>query len=178
MVIETEGKPNEPQAREATNILLQGAKLLKKPDRKLQDFFKACKTFAILLIVGLVLNILLFVLGDVDLDMIMCAAVWVCAAICMILFRGSVYRIYRDLLKREGKVVITFDPEKIDYDAGDQRYTIFWNKISFFREFQEEVAILPTEMTGVLILINMEYKDQIKAFLKENNLNIKYIERK
>ena len=75
------------------------------------------------------------------------------------------------------KNIIKFDNEKIvDEVVGDKVVTLYWNTLLCVRKFNEYVFFIQKDITGMFITIDSKHFDEIKNYIRENNINVNIVE--
>lgn len=176
MVIESDGKMTKAQAKEIANVSVQGRSLMKKPEAKLKDFFRFCKGAAAFCVLVLLAFGFMVARGKGDALIYICLGMTVVTLTMVFSVYYSVNKIYKTLLSREGKVTVTLDAEGVEYDDhGSRKIKQNWNAISFVRQCREMIYFMPTDVTGMLVCVSVEYAQGVKEFLKDGDIKVKTV---
>jgi len=176
LVIETGSKMTKSQASEVTNILFQTKGLLKKPENKLQDYFKFCpRIIAMAAALGVFFGCLI-ISGQKDVLSYVCVSVMALVIIAYAFMFRSLLKYRKKLLSKDDKVTITFDEEGVEYDNhNDKKMKAYYDGVSFVRGFTEVTGIFPKELTGILICFNKKELDRVEAYLRANDIGVRII---
>ena len=175
MVIELQGKMSKEEATEVVNVCLQVGKLLKKPERKLMEMFRASIIFSLVGIFLVVLEVCDIMRGKAGPLDYLCLGVALVATIMLM----NIYRIAckrrKELLGRETKITLEFTEEGLGYEESDKKIKVTWDSFAFIRKFSRCICFMPKDMSGIIILVKNTYEGQIREYLQSTGINIHLI---
>ena len=190
MIIEDDSVISKRKARELTNVLTNIKAYLKNPKAKYLDGVSSMKKWIALFIVMFLLMVCSNIVLDLEIakDFKQREIITYCTNALIIsfavgififlLFLNSWTKIYKKILKTEDKKnIIKFDNEKIvDEVVGDKVVTLYWNTLLCVRKFNEYVFFIQKDITGMFITIDSKHFDEIKNYIRENNINVNIVE--
>ena len=167
------------RANEITNVVMQGAKLLKNPEAKPMNFFNYCIFGMIFAIVaGVSFSVLIAIGRGTALTYIGLSVMAILLVISISVYR-TVSRFRNNLLNKDRNVLIVIDEDGIDYDDHEKlKLKTPWTGISFIREFNECLCFFPTDMTGIVICVDRKETEGVAACLKELGIGTRMIRNK
>lgn len=176
--IEVREKGTKAFYKEVVCVIAQYLRLMKKPDRKLQDTFKMLRTYLTICTVLLVIVLAMAIAWGMDALSIAAIALMV-AAIALSgiqLYRFS--NMVKAYLGDPRASLITLDPSGVELDKeGAQVIRVAWDEVAFVRVFDESVCFFAKGVRGLVIAVNRSREQEILAYLKDNRINVRLIER-
>ncbi|HAH18749.1 MAG TPA: hypothetical protein DCL29_07070 [Eubacterium sp.] len=181
MIIETTEILDKDLAREESNILVDMSRYVKNPKTQYKDY----KSFALK---GIILVILLMITVNVIFNECIDNPDLFYVQLTMIVLLGGAFIIlellwisankaYKGLVGKEIKLKYVFDKEKVECDViGENKVTLYWNSVNYIKTFDKVFCIIPKDMTGIALFMEMKYFEQVKQFIKENNINVNTVE--
>ena len=179
MIIETIEKIDKEFAIEQTNVVFYTKRYIKNPKEKYKDwksfsFYGMIIVFWIAVIVNVIWDTYIKTKGisydimKTIIGAILFFFIFIWLFCCML---------YKRNLGKEMKVKYTFNEERIDCDIiGDKSVAIYWNSMSCIKAFNNTFCFIPKETSGFIIFMEMKYFNQVKQFVKENNINVNIVE--
>lgn len=177
MRIEINEPGSEAFYRETVNAVSQYRALLKKPTRKLKDYFKTMRVNAA---VCLALLALLAALTALDgADTLRLAAIVLLAVELLLCgaYLFSLNKLFKALLNDRRPSVLTLDGEGVELDkAGAQRVRASWENIAFVRVFRESVCFFTKDSSGFVLSVARRYEREVLAYLREQRSDVTLME--
>lgn len=174
MRIEISEPGSEAFYRDVVNVLGQHRRLLKKPEAKLHDQFRALKRNAILCGVILALNLAMALAWGADTLTWVAAALMVVVLVLNTAFLIQYCRLLRGLMARDGTAVLTIDESGVELDRpGVQRAYLDWSTVAFVRVFERCLCFVPKEAGGLLVSVDHRYASQVLEALRRCAPNVK-----
>ena len=176
MRLEIKEKGSDAFYREVVNIVMQYRRILKNHAYKIKDCFKYYRILLAVCAVALVLLILSAVfLGPKTVDIVLIVLVLFEIILCAVYLR-NLNRYYKTIKEDPRTSVVTFDENGVELNKSDaQVLRIAWSSVAVVRSLPESVEIISGEMMGAVIAINKDYREQILAWLKENQPQVEVI---
>jgi|GEM_PF-1022365 len=167
MTIEINEKGSPEFYKETVNVVTQYRYLIKKPRRRLRDYFRQ------LLYAGLLCCALLALLAVLTAaagpDALANAAMGVmvfCAVLCFA-FLFNMKKLLRRMLADERPSVLTLDENGVELRKGSsQTVRIGWSNVAFVRVFKESVCFFSSDPSGFVISVTRRYDERIASFLR------------
>lgn len=167
MRIEINEPGSEAFYREVVNVSGQHRRLMRKPEAKLRDHFRALRVNIILCAVFLALNLVMALTWGAD------TLSWVAGVLmvfCIALNGGFLmqyHRLLRALMARDGAAVLTVDESGVELDReGVQKVRLDWSTVAFVRVFQESLCFVPREAGSLLVAVDRKYAAQVLEELR------------
>ena len=178
MVIETNRELTPAEAKEITSVMVHIRQLLKNPTKKVPSIFRFCLFGAVFCALAILFFTFFLCRGDRDALTLTGIMISVIAVAFLIVFYSGVNKTYRSLLSRGNEhVIMTLDEKGIDYEVvGNRRFQSSWENISFIRAFPEMIYLFPKDITGMLFSVEKARLEELKSFLKENQIDFEIIE--
>ena len=166
MVIETNRELTAEEAKEITSVMVHARQLLRKPDKKVPGIFRFCYMGAAFC----ALAVLFFTYFLIMISVI--------AIVFLVVFYLGVNKTYRTLLSHGSEhVIVTLDEKGIDYEVvGNRRFQSSWENIAFLRVLDQMIYLMPKDITGMLFSFEKKHLEELKNFLKENQIDLRIIE--
>ncbi|MBR3508392.1 MAG: hypothetical protein IKO03_06475 [Lachnospiraceae bacterium] len=178
MIIETNRSLTEAEAKEITTVIMNARQLIKNPTKKISSIFRFCRRGAIFCALGLLFFSYFLIRGDRDALTLTGTLITIVAVIFLAVFYSGVRKTYRTFLSRgDEHVIMNLDEKGIDYEVvGNRRYQSSWENVAFIRVFQEMIYMMPKDITGMIFSVEKKYLEELKSFLKENQILVQVIE--
>ena len=178
MIIETNRSLTEAEAKEITTVMMNARQLIKNPTKKISSVFRFCLMGAIFCVAGLLFFSYFLIRGDRDALTLTGTLITIVAMVFLAVFYSGIRKTYRTLLSHgDEHVIMNLDEKGIDYEVvGNRRFQSSWENVAFIRIFQEMVYMMPKDITGMIFSVEKKYFEELKSFLKENQIQIQVIE--
>lgn len=176
MTLEIKEKGSDRFYREVINVSSQYRYLLKKPNRKIKDYFKQYKALLILCaVIALLdlLSILFFGAGTVECCTLACLLLMM-VLLCAVIFR--LYKIKKTMLADTRTSTLTLDENGISLNKENTQEIRFgWDNIVFIRVLREGLYFAAAEQTGMMISVTRRYENELLAWVRENRPTLEII---
>jgi hypothetical protein len=177
MRIEIHEAGSEAFYKETVNVLAQYRSLIKKPERKLQDYFKMLWAYAGISLLLLVLLAVMYRYWGAGVSTVAAMGLMVVNLVLCGAYLINLNRLLKEFMGDIRTSVLTLDESGVELSKdGTQIVRIPWDGIAFLRVFKESVCFLSRNLTGFVISVNLLHKDEILGYLKENDIGIRIIE--
>ena len=164
------GPLSKQQAEEVMSICFMCKKILKNPNIRLRNKYTGDIIFLSAYIVFTILAILFGIYIDSMIIMLLSGMLLGLVLMIVTSIRASVAQ-KKAVMASTHNVKYTLGPDGFESDSEIKRLFIKWDRMKFIRIEKYFFYFIPKELTGVVLGLPIEYKDQVLAFLKENNLN-------
>ncbi|MBO4515731.1 MAG: hypothetical protein J5721_08685 [Lachnospiraceae bacterium] len=178
MVIETNRELTAEEAKEITSVMVHARQLLRKPDKKVPGIFRFCYMGAAFCALAVLFFTYFLIRGDRDALTLTGIMISVIAIVFLVVFYLGVNKTYRTLLSHGSEhVIVTLDEKGIDYEVvGNRRFQSSWENIAFLRVLDQMIYLMPKDITGMLFSFEKKHLEELKNFLKENQIDLRIIE--
>ncbi|MBQ6058759.1 MAG: hypothetical protein IJL39_01715 [Clostridia bacterium] len=177
MRIEIHETGSEAFYKETVNVLAQYRSLIKKPERKLQDYFKKLWAYAGISLFLLALLAVMYWYWGASVSTVAAMGLMVVNLVLCGAYLINLNRLLKEFMGDARISVLTLDESGVELSKdGTQVVRIPWDGIAFLRVFKESVCFLSRNLTGFVISVNLLHRDEILGYLKENDIGIRIIE--
>lgn len=177
MKIEINEKGTPEFYKEVVCTTAQYARLVKNPEAKLIDSFKAIKTYIILCAVIFVLLIVMGIAWGMDLLTIVAIVMIGLALALSILQLTRLNKVVESMLNGPHDSIFTVDEEGVELEkVGSQLVRMSWNNVAFVRVFDESVCFFSKDVRGFVLALTKKYEKQVLDYIRENGINVRVIE--
>lgn len=178
MMIETNRSLTKAEAKEITTVMINARQLIKNPTKKITDIFRFCFMGAIFCVVSVLFFSYFLIRGDRDAITLTGMLITIVAVIILAVFYRGIRKTYHTFLAHGNEhVIMNLNEKGIDYEVvGNRRYQSSWENVAFIRVFQEMIYMIPKDITGMIFSVEKKHLEELKSFLKENQIQIKVIE--
>ena len=175
MKIEINEKGSDQYYNEIVNILSQGRRLIKRPGCRLGNQIRSFRVLLIIAVVLLLVRVAMMIAWRTDIsDTVIVIPVFVIVFCISWIYHLNNLR--KTLIADSQPTIITLDETGIEHNRNDARVVrIPWDKIIAVRIFDNCICFIPTEITGIFIMIDIKYSDQIAGWLKDYQPDIDVI---
>ena len=177
MRIEITEKGSEEFYREVVNITSQYRYILKNHHYKLKDYFRQFRSLLILSTAALAILILMAVFWGIDpFYYALIGALGIEAVMCV----GYLYvlnKMLKAMLADTRTSVLSLDDTGVELNkGGSQIVKIGWDNIAVVRIYQQSIAFVSGDRTGIVICAAKQYAGEILAWLRENQPSAETVE--
>ena len=159
--------------KEVVNITQQYRSLIKKPEQKIKDNIKSLEklTYADIAIVAfLVIDIIMF---GFDSSSIITLIFSILIIITGYFYTSNLKKQVNKMYESAGNREVVIDKKGIKYVNPDvQTISIAWDNIAFIKLGEYTIAFIPKDNTGILICLQIDYKDQILEEIKDKGIKV------
>jgi hypothetical protein len=161
---------NEGYAKEFTNVMLNGKRLVKNPEAKIINYFVIYPVY-ILLCIGYSVLCGIFLKKWDNMVFAICLGVGIAAAL-FVLFRFIfIIKFMKKVIRKDRSVTLTLDLNGIEFDDHiNNVIKTVWDSVGYLRSFEHGVYFIPKSMKGILVSAPIEHKQGINDFLRTNNI--------
>ena len=160
--------------REAVNVSGQHRRLIKKPEAKLRDQFRAFRVNTILCAIFLTLNLVVAFTRGADTVSWVLAALMVFCIVLNVSFLLQYHRLLRSLKGTEGIAVLTLDEQGVELVRSDGvKVRLDWSTVAFVRVFEHSVCFIPRRTPGIVLSVERSYAAPILEALREYAPDVK-----
>jgi hypothetical protein len=176
MTIEIKKRPGNEFAEDTVNAASQYKYFMKKPERKLQNYFKQWKALLIVSIVWVILMVAVMVLFGADAIMEVCLAVLLmnivfCAAMLL-----NIVKYKKQIMEDERLSYLTIDENGVELmKDGVQTVRVAWSNVAFIRIFDAAICFFPKNLTSFVISVDKDYSGQILDEINRLGADVKVI---
>ena len=97
------------------------------------------------------------------------------AVLCLLMWY-YLRRAVSGLVKNDRTSILRLDNESVELEKEDAREVrIAWSDVALIRSFEKTVAIFPKAKNGIIICVDLEYKDQIEKYVRDNNISAQIV---
>ena len=176
MEIRINEKGSEAFYDESVNVMLQYRKLLKNPEKKLQDVQKQLKVYVI---VCAVFELLLLGTGfawGFDTLTIVAGALLSFVILLSLTYLSTVTKAKKAMLSDTRTSVVTVDEQGVELNKQDSQVVrIGWDNVAFIRTFRESVVVFSKDQTGILISVDRKYEEPFMQAVREYGPTVRLI---
>ena len=176
MTIEIKENGTRQFYKEVVNVVTQYRQLLYKPEDKLKDSFK--KNIFMMTAMALLFLIFLYggITGSFDTMKILAMAFAAMAAVATAIVLSRMYKMVDGYLADERPSIVTMDENGIELEKkGSQAVRLAWDNVAFVRSFNESTCFFSKDMSGIVLSITNDYKNELLDYIKENNIDVKVV---
>ena len=176
MTIENHEKGSKAFYRENVNVISQYRRLLADPEAKLRDNFRQMELrIALCALLLAVLSGMAIARGADTLTVVAIVMMGIVILFCSAILIGM-NRTVKNQMEQWSPSVVILDEEGIEHRTENGRiYRQPWESLAFVRVFDRSVCFLPRDISGVMIYISIEHRQQILAFLAEHPVGVRVI---
>lgn len=174
MTIEIKENGTRKFYKEVVNVVTQYRQLLYRPTDKLKDNFIRyillsaamafiCGTFLIGSIKGSfsTMNTLAMVFAGL-------------AAVTTLIYLSRMNKMVNAYLADDRPSVVTLDENGVEIaKTGAQAVRLDWDNVAFVRSFTESTCFFSKDLSGIVLSVTNEYRNQIRDYIKSNNIEVK-----
>ncbi len=176
MKIEVKEKGSLEFYREVVCATAQYARLIKKPEAKLVDSFKAIKTYVVLCAVMFVLLLVMGIAWGMDLLTIVAIVMIGLALALSILQLTRLNKVVESMLNGPHDSIFTVDEEGVELEkVGSQLVRMSWNNVAFVRSFDESLCFFSKDVRGFVLALTKKYEQQVLDYIKEEGFAVRII---
>lgn len=178
MKIEIKEKGSLEFYREVVCVMFQYFRLIKKPERRLDDSFRMLKRYIAVCLAFLLLIVVMAIAWGMD-GMTMAAIILLLAAIFFSCFQY--YRLnetVKTMMNDPHASIFTIDEEGVELNKeGSQLIRVAWDNVAFVRIFKESVCLFAKGPRGLIIALESSHKQQILDYIDDKHINVSVISR-
>lgn len=176
MTIEIKKRPSNEFAKDTVNAASQYKYFMKKPERKLQDYFRQWKVILIVSVIWEILILAVMIAFGADAILEVCFAVLALNLIyCSIMLR-SLIRYKKVIMEDERLSYLTIDESGVEITKDDvQNIKVAWSNVAFIRRFDAALCFFPKNLTSFVISVDMDYSEQVLNEIKQLGVDVKVI---
>ena len=176
MVLKIDHKGSEAFYTEAVNIVAQYRGLLKKPERKVENLFKTYTLLAI------ACAVMFFLLGGMavfwgadsmtNVLMILMAVLFVM----LMVFLSTLKKLRKSMMGDNRTSVVTIDETGVELNKEDSQVVkLAWDNVAFVRVFDESIGFVSKDVSGLVISIEKEWKDEVIPYIRKIAPDVKIV---
>lgn len=178
MTIEIKEKGSDRFYKEVINVIAQYRYLLRKPHRKVKNYFKEyiiLLTICALILLLDVVSICLFGAGTGE-KIALVIMIFLIVLLGAYVFRLN--KLKKALLEDSRTSTLTLDEYGVTLNKENtQELRVSWDGIRFVRVLREGVYFVTAEQTGVAISVIRKYENEILSWLREHRPGLEIIEK-
>lgn len=176
MTVEIREKGSEAFYTEVVNVMAQYRLFLKKPGRKLSNYFKQFKVLTIAGGLVAVILVLMMIFWGVDSYDYAVLAALIVTLLMSVVYLSSLNKAKNGLMESGGNSVLTLDEKGIELNKADSQIVrLAWSSVAVLRIFTESLCFISKDQNGLVIAVDKKYKSQILEWLKENPTGVQII---
>ena len=176
MTIEIKEKGTRKFYEEVVNVVTQYRQLLYKPDGKLSDNFKKYRLLIIAMAIFFVTNLYLGVTGGFNTRNVLPIVLSILAIIAMAIYLSRMKKMVDGYLADDSPSVVTLDDDGVEINkVGSQAVRLAWDNVAFIRIFRESTCFFSKDLSGIVLSVTNDHKNEILEYLNSTDLGIKVI---
>ncbi len=177
MRIVIDHKGSEAFYKEVVNIAGQYRRLIRKPERKLENLFRSYGCCAVASGVLTALWAMLFFRQTGDTLSAACMAAMAVMLVISLALLYGMNRYKKRMMSDDRTSVLTIDETGVELNKeGSQIVKLAWDNVAFVRVFQESVSFLSRDASGLMLSVEKQWAGRIVPYLRENVPQLKIIE--
>ena len=176
MTIEIKEKGTKQFYKEVVNVTTQYRQLLYKPDDKLKDNFGHYIFIIVAMAILFVISLIGGIKGSFNTMTILIMLFSGLSVIATILVLLRMNKMVDAYLADDRPSVVTLDENGVEIEkTGSQAVRLAWDNVAFVRVFNESTCFFSKDLSGIVLSVTNDYKQEILDYLKSSGLDIKVI---
>lgn len=176
MTIEIKEKGSDRFYREVINVISQYRYLLKKPRRKIKNYFKEYTVLLIICAMILLLDVISICLFDAGTGEKIALVTMIFLIVLLGAYVFRLNKLKKTMLADPRTSTLTLNDDGVTLNKENtQELRIGWDGILFVRVLKEGVFFIASEQTGAVISVTRRYENEILSWLKHERPDLEII---
>ncbi len=176
MTIEIKEKGSDRFYREVINVISQYRYLLKKPRRKIKNYFKEYTVLLIICAMILLLDVVSICLFDAGTGEKIALVTMIFLIVLLGAYVFRLNKLKKTMLADPRTSTLTLDEYGVTLNKENtQELRVSWDGIVFVRILKEGVYFVTSQQTGIVISVIRKYENEILPWLREHRPGLEII---
>lgn len=168
MQIQIDHKGSDAFYTETVNVIAQYRRLLKKPERKIENLFQTYRLLGIACVVMFFLMLAITVAWGSDTTMKVLMSLMAVLFALETVYLSAMNKTKKRMMEDARSSVLTLDENGVELNKEDSQVVrLAWDNVAFVRVFAESIGFVSRDASGLIIFVEKCHESKIAACLRE-----------